>query len=80
VDSDPEERRHGRVWLEAWSVAGDRLDRERWEHVQTLDDNTAWDEAQSLFALVEPDWAGDAGEGLILLQDVFSRVRTRPAP
>ena len=45
--------------------------------MHALDDDTAWDEAQALFALVEPDWSGDAGEGLFLQQRVFRRGRGR---
>ena len=77
VDEPPERRRQGLLWLDRWRASGERLERERWERVQALDDDTAWDEAQALFALVEPDWPGDAGEGLLLQQQVFHRGRGR---
>jgi hypothetical protein len=78
VESSTERRRQGLRWLESWRVASDRLERERWQHVRSLDEDAAWEEAQALFALVEPEWSGDAGEGLILQQDVFRRARSGP--
>jgi hypothetical protein len=77
VGDTAERRRQGRQWLDRWRIAGERLERERWERVQALDDDTAWDEAQAMFALLEPDWPGDAGEGLLLQQQVFRRGRGR---
>ena len=78
VESDTERRRQGRLWLDDWRAAGERLERERWQHVQALDEDSAWEQAQELFALVESEWTGDAGEGLLLQQDVFRRVRPGP--
>jgi hypothetical protein len=75
MTTEGERRRRGRAWLEAWSVAGPRLEDERWQHVAALDDDSAWEEAQALFALVEPEWSGDTGEGLVLQQNVFRRAR-----
>jgi hypothetical protein len=42
--------------------------------LRALDDDSSWEEAQALFALWEPDWAGDAGESLARQQDVFARA------
>jgi len=53
VESDTERRRQGRLWLDGWRAAGERLERERWQHVQALDEDSAWEQAQELFALVE---------------------------
>ncbi|MGQ0733859.1 MAG: hypothetical protein ACT4QD_09415, partial [Acidobacteriota bacterium] len=47
---------------------------ERWQHVQALHDETAWEDAQALFALVEPEWTGDGGAGL--LRQVGSAARS----
>lgn len=63
------------MWLEDWRAAGQRLDQERLEHLQSLDDDSAWEEAQSLSALVQPEWPGDEGEGLLLQQEIFRRAR-----
>ena len=80
MTTEGERRRQGRAWLEAWRVAGPRLENERWQQVAALDDDSAWEEAQALFALVEPEWTGDAGEGLVLQQDVFRRAWTPRLP
>lgn len=74
MDDLTERRRQGRRWLDQWRLAGERLEQERWREVQALDEDTAWAQAQALFALVEPEWTGDAGEGLLLHQDVFRRA------
>ena len=43
--------------------------------MRALTDDEAWDQAQGLFEMWEPDMSGDAGEGLILQQNVFVRAR-----
>ena len=45
--------------------------------MRALTDDEAWDEAQGLFEMWEPDMSGDAGEGLILQQNVFVRARAQ---
>jgi hypothetical protein len=74
---DSDRRMQGQRWLDSWAVANTRLEQERWQHVEALDDDAAWDEAQALSALWEPEWEGDRGEGLVLQQDVFGRARFR---
>ncbi len=75
MDSDPGARVLGRAWLDNWKVAAAELEADRTSHLRSLDDDTSWDEAHSLFLLWEPDWAGDAGDGLVRQQDVFARRR-----
>jgi hypothetical protein len=77
VSLDAERLAQGRRWLRDWQEAGAWLEHERWTHVRALDDDSAWDEAQALFALWEPGWEGDAGEGLLLQRDVFARAAKR---
>jgi hypothetical protein len=71
---------HARRWLDAWQGAAARLEAEQVAHLLQLDDESAWTEAASLFAMWEPGWVGDAGEGLLLQQAVFARHRHRAAP
>jgi hypothetical protein len=72
-----ERRAQGRRWLNAWREAGAVLEAERQAHLRALDDDSSWEEAQALFALWEPDWAGDAGDGLLHQQFVFARQSRR---
>jgi hypothetical protein len=64
-----------RRWLGTWRDASVLLEEERWQRVRALTDDQAWDEAQGLFEMWEPDMHGDAGEGLILHQIVFARAQ-----
>ena len=73
-----EERRQTREWLENWRRAAPVLEAERWRRVAALSEEDAWAESQGLLQAWEPGIDGDAGEGLILQQDVFARCR-RPA-
>ena len=66
-----------RRWLETWREGGAVLEQERWQRVRALTDDEAWEEAQGLFEMWEPDMSGDAGEGLILQQNVFVRARAQ---
>jgi hypothetical protein len=78
MPSDPSEKHAaGLRWLENWKAAADVLENERWNRLRSLTDEAAWSETEALFALWEPDWTGDAGEGLILQQAVFIRAQRR---
>jgi hypothetical protein len=82
--SDPrqitaDERADMRKWLETWREAGRLLDEERWQRIRHLTDDEAWEQTESLFKMWEPGMTGDAGEGLLLQQDVFARARA-PRP
>ena len=66
-----------RRWLNDWREAGTLLDKERWERVRALSDDDAWEETQALLLMWEPQMTGDAGEGLIRQQHVFTRRSTR---
>lgn len=72
---DAPEREQMRRWLENWERVGPLLEAERRERVAALTDAGAWNEAQALLQAWQPDMAGDAGEGLLLQQDVFARCR-----
>jgi hypothetical protein len=79
VDANSAPRTLGRAWLDNWALAGSELEEERARHLMSLDDDSSWEEACALFLLWEPDWTGDAGDGLVRQQDVFAR-RRRAAP
>ncbi len=72
---DEHEREQMRRWLENWQRVGPLLEAERRERVAALTGDDAWDESQELFQAWQPEMTGDAGEGLLLQQDVFARCR-----
>jgi len=72
MTGDDAARADGRRWLAAWQSADSLLDEERWARLRALDDDSAWAEAEALFALWEPSWSGDGGEELLLHQQVFA--------
>ena len=72
-----DERQQMRRWLETWREAGVLLDEERWQRVRSLTDDEAWEQTESLFEMWEPGMSGDAGEGLVLQQNVFARAGAR---
>lgn len=73
---DESGRERTRQWLENWRRVGPILDEERWSRVAALTDEDAWNEAQGLFATwTDPEFTGDAGEGLLLQQSVLARWR-----
>lgn len=74
---DEHERQQTRRWLDNWRRVGPVLDRERWQRVAALTDDEAWAESTGLLQQWTPDMGGDAGEGLLLQQDVFGRCRGR---
>jgi hypothetical protein len=70
-----DERELTRRWLKNWERVGPLLEAERWRRVAALTDEEAWAESQGLFQFWQPGMDGDAGEGLLLQQDVFARWR-----
>jgi hypothetical protein len=72
-DVDAHQRDRMRRWLDDWAHVGRVLEAERWARLRTLTDDQAWNEAVGLLSAWEPDAAGDAGEGLLLVRDVFAR-------
>jgi hypothetical protein len=69
----PDEREQMKQWLDNWSRVGPILEAERCARVQALTDDEAWQEAQGLLAAWNAGTPGDAGEGLLLHQDVFAK-------
>jgi hypothetical protein len=70
-----EEKAQMRQWLENWRVAGPLLEEERWERLRTMTEDEAQLATRRVLELWQPDWPGDNGEGLLLLQRVVARAR-----
>ena len=69
----PDERAQMKQWLDNWARVSPILEAERWARLSALTDAETWAESQDLLAAWEPDLPGDAGEGLLLHQDLFAR-------
>jgi hypothetical protein len=72
---DADTRAAAKRWLDTWKRVGPILDAERWESLYTMTAADAQQASQNVLELWQPDWRGDDGEGLMLLQRVFSRAR-----
>ncbi|OFW39418.1 MAG: hypothetical protein A3J29_20625 [Acidobacteria bacterium RIFCSPLOWO2_12_FULL_67_14b] len=66
-----------RRWVERWKVVGPLLDAERWARLATASDDELRRQSRDLLALWQPGLAGDDGEGIVLQQRTFARLRDR---
>jgi hypothetical protein len=62
-------------WIETWQRVGPILEAERWERLENMTEAEAQQATRRALELWQPDWVGDAGEGLLLHQRVFARAR-----
>lgn len=66
-----------RQWVERWKVVGPILDAERWARLQASSDDELRRQSDELLNLWQPGVPGDDGEGIVLQQRVFARLRDR---
>lgn len=75
--NDAESRSLNKRWLENGQRVGPILDAERWERLSAMTDEEAQRVTAWVLDLWQPDWTGDAGEGLLLCQRVFAAAGPR---
>lgn len=73
--ADPARKAEMRQWVERWKVVGPILDAERWARLQASSDEELRRQSDELLSLWQPGVPGDDGEGIVLQQRVFARLR-----
>jgi hypothetical protein len=71
---DLESRARMKQWLDTWARVGPILEAERRERLAAMTDEEAQAASQRVLELWQPEWHGDNGEGLLLLQRVIARA------
>lgn len=68
-----------KLWLADWARAAPVLEAERWDRLRTMTVSEAQEATRRVLELWQPDWHGDDGEALLLVQRVIARAtRLRP--
>lgn len=66
-----------RQWVDRWKVVGPLLEAERWARLLASSDDELRRQSDDLLNLWQPGVPGDDGEGIVLQQQVFARLRDR---